>query len=465
MKLPSLKFSGISPGKFLQLPFSRFHFKEKNETPGLGLKSVKGIFKNRTPGQVVIQLTDRCNAKCPQCEMRVTNRFKRSKLSVDDIKRILDSCAEREVGAVSVTGGEPCLYFDELVEVLRYAGEIGIPYLRTGTNGFLFRGHDKPGFEKKIHKIAEKLSKTNIYTFWISIDSADPDTHEKMRGLPQVIRGIEKALPIFREYGIYPAANLGINRNVGGYIESLYDDSPFDPEKFRETFTQSFEAFYRLVSDLGFTITNACYPMSGGDLDAAYYAYATDKVIHFSRREKWCVFKALYDVIPKFRDRLRIFSPRVSLLGMIRKYSGKDDESYPCRGGIDYFFIDAASGDVFPCGYRGSENLGKLWDLNRTELKADFECRRCDWECFRDPSELFGPVLSVANHPKALAVKLFEDIEFFKIWIEDLRYYRACDFFNGRKAPDYGKLRKISAPEKDESLSVPAIRRARRRSA
>jgi hypothetical protein len=32
-----------------------------------------------------------------------------------------------------------------------------------------------------------------------------------MGGLNGVIKGIEKALPIFHKHGIYPAANLGIN--------------------------------------------------------------------------------------------------------------------------------------------------------------------------------------------------------------------------------------------------------------
>jgi hypothetical protein len=27
-----------------------------------------------------------------------------------------------------------------------------------------------------------------------------------------------------------------------------------------------------------------------------------------------------------------------------------------------------------------------------------------------------------------------------KLWLEDLRYFAACDFFNGRTAPDYKKI-------------------------
>lgn len=68
-----------------------------------------------------------------------------------------------------------------------------------------------------MHDLAERLSKTNLRNLWISIDSADASTHEQMRGLHGVIEGIKIALPIFHEYGIFPAANLGINRNMGGF--------------------------------------------------------------------------------------------------------------------------------------------------------------------------------------------------------------------------------------------------------
>jgi len=38
-------------------------------------------FLNRhIPGQLVVQITNGCNASCPQCGMRVPERFKRSSL-------------------------------------------------------------------------------------------------------------------------------------------------------------------------------------------------------------------------------------------------------------------------------------------------------------------------------------------------------------------------------------------------
>jgi MoaA/NifB/PqqE/SkfB family radical SAM enzyme len=172
------------------------------------------LLYRRLPGQLVIQYTDKCNALCPQCGMRRSNTFTRSTLGQDTTKRIIDHAAQSGIIALSFTGGEPLIYLDHIVELIKYASQAGIKYIRTGTNGFLFQDSDKPGFIQRITEIVQKLTETELYTFWISIDSSDTKVHERMRGLDGVVRGIKKALPVFHKHGLYPAANLGINRHV-----------------------------------------------------------------------------------------------------------------------------------------------------------------------------------------------------------------------------------------------------------
>ena len=155
-------------------------------------------------------------------------------------------------------------------------------------------------------------------------------------------------------------------------------------------------------------------------------------------------------VIPEFRHMLRIFSPRCSLYALHRQYAVDFEKAYPCRGGIDFFFVDSKDGNVYPCGYRGSENLGSLEALDLESMDTGYECYQCDWECFRDPSELFGPMLQALTDPIGLLRKVNRDGEFFKLWIGDLLYYRACDFFNGRKPPRYEKMARFEKTVKDQ---------------
>ena len=158
--------------------------------------------------------------------------------------------------------------------------------------------------------------------------------------------------------------------------------------------------------------------------------------------------KALLETVPEFRSRLWIISPLTSLYALCKQYSNDSERSYPCRGGIDYFFVDSKEGNTYPCGYRGNENLGKFWDLDTNALNTRATCYQCDWECFRDPSELFGPLLHGRSNPLELFRKIRHDHEYFRLWLSDLKYSRACDFFDGRKPPDLNRLRNSREPER-----------------
>jgi MoaA/NifB/PqqE/SkfB family radical SAM enzyme len=410
------------------------------------IEYLKPILSNRLPAQLVIQFTNRCNARCPQCGMRVGANVRRTTLSQRSLMRTLDAAAAKGVRVLSFTGGEPLLHLDELVELIRYAGSIGIAFVRTGTNGFLFRHSHKPDFESRIHRLAQQLSATCLRNFWISLDSAYTEVHERMRGLDGVVTGIEKALPIFHAHGLYPAANLGINRQLAGAAtQHLRPDRFTDPEAylkaFYDAFCDAFDRFYTFARQLGFTTVNACYPMSingreqSSGLNAVYAASAADDTVRFSDPEKAVLYQALMETIPKHRRHLRIFSPLSSLYMLTRQYAEPHarPEAFGCRGGADFFFISAEDGNTYPCGFRGNENLGKFWSLDLDALASNGECLRCDWECFRDPSELCAPLLQSVHHPLRLSRRLYRNPTYLKHWLSDIRYYKACDWFDGRR--------------------------------
>jgi uncharacterized Fe-S cluster-containing radical SAM superfamily protein len=412
------------------------------------MRNMGHFARNRIPGQLVIQFTNHCNARCPQCGMRTTARIARTRLDQAAIKRILDAAARQGIQAVSFTGGEPLLFLDDVLELIDYAGARGIPYIRTGTNGFLFRGAEQSDFGDRIKRLADRLAATPLRNFWISIDSAEPGVHESMRGLDGVINGIARALPLFHAAGLYPSANLGLNRRVGGALTAdlrpdHYPDTHTYLEAFYHRFAQAFDRFYRFVHNLGFTIVNTCYPMSithedhCAGLSAVYAATAEDTVVSFAGPEKAMLYQALMDVIPRFRKKLRIFTPLSSLHSLCQHHRNATGASraFGCRGGVDFFFIDAVGADTYPCGYRGNENLGKFEALDMAACNPREDCQRCDWECFRDPSEMCAPLLQILNAPLQLARRLKHDPLYGRLWLEDMHYYAACDYFDGRKPP------------------------------
>ena len=367
--------------------------------------------------------------------------------------RIVDHAAELGVSALSITGGEPLLCVSDVRFLVRRATDAGIRHTRTGTNGFIFSDADNRTFPTRIGRLAEGLARSGLRNLWISLDSADVETHERQRGLHGVVAGMEKALPIFHAAGLYPAVNLGLTRNLGRTPLPAMQTVGLDA--FERAVREGLTAFFDRAVGLGFTMANVCYPMSVSEeedgLSAAYLATSEEQLVRFTTPERSVLYATLAEVIAEQRARIRVFTPLSSLDALASQRHG--GQSAACRGGVDYFFVDP-HGDAYPCGYRGDEWLGPFVTFKPRRTGKPF-CRRCDWECFRDPSELFGPVTSPGRRSLPAARLLAGSDHRMQLWWEDVRYARACDLFDGRRPPDEKRLRRFA----------PAPARARRETA
>jgi uncharacterized Fe-S cluster-containing radical SAM superfamily protein len=393
------------------------------------------FFKNRLPGQLVIQFTNVCNALCPQCEMRKSNNLRRNTLSENKIKSIIDRASKNKIAAVSFTGGEPLLFPETLKNLLLYAKEKKIHFTRTGTNGFFFeRKHSN--YDKKIASTAKMIKDSKVRNFWISIDSSDPCQHEKMRGFERQVEGIYKGLPVFNDSGIFPCANLGINKGMGGRKTLELNLKNYSSEKkyltdFEKVYENAFSEFFTFVSQLGFTMANCCYPMStapdSNQISPVYSAASADSIVSFSKNEKISLFKALYRAIEKNRNKISIFNPLSSVFQILNHYE-KDIKPFSCRGGESFFFTDALSGKTYPCGFRNDEISSSCFSEAENS-----DCIRCDWECFRDPSTLMAPVAEIFSSPGRAYNDMRKNKQFYSIWKSDIKYYFKCGFFNSNK--------------------------------
>jgi hypothetical protein len=201
-------------------------------------------------------------------------------------------------------------------------------------------------------------------------------------------------------------ANIGVNRNMAGDNCFTWGAPPGELEK-RASIAAG--KFIKFVTDLGFSTVNFCYPMSSGAIRssvedasdemirAVYPAISPDRTVLFTNKEKAALFSGLSSAIAAARSAVRIFTPRSSLYALSRSLGCPAYRSYPCRGGVDFYFA-SVSGALYPCGYRGNEPLGEMWGEINVKRRTD-SCNACEWECFRDPSELFGPIGDVMTKP------------------------------------------------------------------
>ena len=142
---------------------------------------------------VVWNLTRTCNLKCVHCytDSEATNYA--GELSVAECKTVLDDLAAFEVPAVLFSGGEPLMH-PHFFELAEYARSLGL-HVVISTNGTLID-----------EAAARRFKELEFAYVGISLDSADPATHDEFRGMKgafdRTIAGLRRCVEIDQKIGL-----------------------------------------------------------------------------------------------------------------------------------------------------------------------------------------------------------------------------------------------------------------------
>ncbi|NOZ30436.1 MAG: radical SAM protein [Crenarchaeota archaeon] len=115
-------------------------------------------------------ITYKCNLYCDHCYIGAGPNPTKPEASLDTVMRISEEIVEQGIPLVVFTGGEP-LISEKFWRVLEYFHRIGKPKTSVSTNGTLIDA-----------KNAERLAKLGITYVGVSLDSLDPELHDKFRG-------------------------------------------------------------------------------------------------------------------------------------------------------------------------------------------------------------------------------------------------------------------------------------------
>jgi MoaA/NifB/PqqE/SkfB family radical SAM enzyme len=142
-----------------------------------------GIFARR-PFQVLVQVTNRCNATCSFCDFWPNGAHPREELTPDDFRKLSGELAKVGTFLVSIEGGEPFVRQD-LVEIVRAFGEHHVPVLYT--NGWFVT-------EEKVRA----LFAAGLAQVGVSIDYPEAARHDAKRGLRGGTERAWQAVDLFR---------------------------------------------------------------------------------------------------------------------------------------------------------------------------------------------------------------------------------------------------------------------------
>jgi MoaA/NifB/PqqE/SkfB family radical SAM enzyme len=147
------------------------------------------VLRRKVLRGVEFALTYDCNCNCSHCSAANLRDRDRRPLSLETIRRALAEC--RELGALNInlTGGEVLMRKD-LDELVRAAGPRRA-VVSVATNGILL---DRAR--------ARRLKDLGVRIVTISLDSADPEVHDRSRGHPGCFHKVFEAVDHAREAGL-----------------------------------------------------------------------------------------------------------------------------------------------------------------------------------------------------------------------------------------------------------------------
>ena len=145
---------------------------------------------------IEIVVTNRCNLKCRHCCADAFDACCEDHLTIEDIKKIIDSAERLNVKSIVITGGEPMLRKD-FFEIVDYLKEHFSGHCNLMTNGMFIN-------EKNVDKLISCFEGFNI-----SLDGYDEETCSKIRGagvFGKVISNIE----MLKQHGM-PAKRIAVS--------------------------------------------------------------------------------------------------------------------------------------------------------------------------------------------------------------------------------------------------------------
>jgi len=299
-------------------------------------------------------LTRLCNLACDHCYLDAVSRKREApdELRTEEALGVIDQLAETAPGAMLIlTGGEPLLRRD-LVDLVRAASRNGLMPV-VGTNGTLLSAER-----------ARMLKDAGVAGVGISLDSANPGFHDRLRGVAgawqRTVEGIEAA----RDAGLAILMQTTLFEENRHELPAMTDIA----ERFG---AMAFNLFFLVCTGRGVTQT---------DLSAETYE-ETLREIDRLQRERPSL---------KIRARCAPYMRRIEGLRAGESRDGYAEWSSACLAGRRYFRI-TPQGEVTPCPYitetvgdLRAQSLRGIWAQSpllrrlRTEMPGG-KCGACDY--------------------------------------------------------------------------------------
>jgi len=145
----------------------------QQEAPTHGEACDCATASHNEPCLAVIDITNRCNFKCPMCFAEATGDGNHYFLDTELVRKMLQSLLDRPVPCrhVQFSGGEPTLH-PEFLRILRTARDLGFTHIQVATNGSRFVNPD----------YAKLCEDSGLHTLYLQFDGVNDEVYLQLRG-------------------------------------------------------------------------------------------------------------------------------------------------------------------------------------------------------------------------------------------------------------------------------------------
>ena len=162
------------------------------------------------PRLVFWETTKACNLSCQHCRAVPQTACSSQELTTAEGFELMEQLASASKPVLILSGGEP-LYRKDIYELGRYGARLGLR-MALATNGTLID-----------REVAQKIADAGFQRVAISLDGADPSTHDRFRGVPGAHGRALDALRLLREAGVSTQINSSIARHNVDELPQLVD--------------------------------------------------------------------------------------------------------------------------------------------------------------------------------------------------------------------------------------------------
>ncbi len=154
------------------------------------------------------ETTKACNLSCRHCRAVPQRSLAATELTTSRAFDLIDRIAEVARPVLVLSGGEP-LFRPDLYDIAAYGVDTGFR-LALATNGTLVTG-----------RVAAKIADAGFSRVAVSLDSADPATHDRFRGMAGAHADAVRGILNLREEGVSVQINSTIAKHNVGEVEQL----------------------------------------------------------------------------------------------------------------------------------------------------------------------------------------------------------------------------------------------------